>query len=398
MFHSVLPPKKHQSQLQLTVQSIDIFTNFLHELDDATKNWDKEQSNISVETDTIPWRGSMFPHIPATIKNHIETSPKQHKTFKFQIRHRTFHVSIIQPHTIHKKQQHQNFENECLQMMKQIYTWFHFIESNAKMECSHRLHIYIYLTDFKKTIPTMESAEIDEIHANTGMTTTCERNSDIQIYRREEWFKVLIHETMHNLGLDFSGTNEMITNKKIQALFSLDSIDLRIYESYCETWAEILNVVFYVYENFPKKQHIDKIQEGLYYESQWSLFQCSKVLNHYQLTYQENILDDNDIGGKTKKQYKERKTSVFSYYVIKSMFMFHPNEFLELCYTNNQPNIIQFQNNTRVLNLYCDFIESLCDSPNYLKTMEYYDTFIQKNKDTKKYKEILQTLRMTIIE
>jgi hypothetical protein len=60
MFHSVLPPKKHQSQLQLTVQSIDIFTNFLHELDDATKNWDKEQSNISVETDTIPWRGSMF--------------------------------------------------------------------------------------------------------------------------------------------------------------------------------------------------------------------------------------------------------------------------------------------------------------------------------------------------
>jgi hypothetical protein len=63
------------------------------------------------------------------------------------------------------------------------------------------------------------------------------------LYRMEEWFKVFIHETFHCLGLDFSGMNVSNSNKQILQLFPGCSrdMDVRVYETYCEIWAETLD-------------------------------------------------------------------------------------------------------------------------------------------------------------
>ena len=65
------------------------------------------------------------------------------------------------------------------------------------------MNIYIFLTDLKKKLPEHTGQEIGKINVNTGFTMTCRPKSNIVIYRKEEWFKVLIHETFHNFGLDF---------------------------------------------------------------------------------------------------------------------------------------------------------------------------------------------------
>jgi hypothetical protein len=84
-------------------------------------------------------------------------------------------------------------------------------------------------------------------HVNGGLSDICEPDGQIIVYRKEEWFKVFIHETMHNYGLDFAVLDNILrSNKKLQSIFSVQT-DIKIFESYCETWARIMNVFFESY-------------------------------------------------------------------------------------------------------------------------------------------------------
>jgi hypothetical protein len=80
----------------------------------------------------------------------------------------------------------------------------------------------------------------------------------IYIFRKEEWFKVFIHETFHSLGLDFARMPEESAN---QALFSIFPVrcDYRFYEAYTETWATILHSLILAMESrgsiYPKLEN-----------------------------------------------------------------------------------------------------------------------------------------------
>lgn len=63
-------------------------------------------------------------------------------------------------------------------------------------------HLYLFNT-VQKELPENKSEVIGPVNANTGYTYRCEKNNEIVIYRQEEWFKVLMHETMHTFGNDF---------------------------------------------------------------------------------------------------------------------------------------------------------------------------------------------------
>lgn len=156
-------------------------------------------------------------------------------------------------------------------------------------------------------------------------------------YRQEESFKVLVHELMHALGLDFSSMDCDVANNIIINNFKgiERDCDYRIYESYCETWAQIINILIIVSrENV--KDYMKKINEYLFYEKLWSIFQCAKVLHHYDISY-INILEGND-------HYTETKTQVFSYYILRAIAMTNLNEFVCWCCKNNS-NIIVFKKN-----------------------------------------------------
>ena len=64
----------------------------------------------------------------------------------------------------------------------------------------------------------------------------------VVIYRKEEWFKVFLHETMHYFAFDENlDNNELID--EISDFFLLKK-KIKVYEAYCEFWSRIMNSVF----------------------------------------------------------------------------------------------------------------------------------------------------------
>jgi hypothetical protein len=88
-----------------------------------------------------------------------------------------------------------------------ILMWLYILNQYASKQCANSLTIYLYFTSLEKKLPDSNIHILDEINVNTAFTTTCPKDSEIVIFRQEEWFKVLIHESFHNFGLDFSDMN-----------------------------------------------------------------------------------------------------------------------------------------------------------------------------------------------
>ena len=108
----------------------------------------------------------------------------------------------------------------------------------------------VYFIDLKKTLPRKHDDPIDQIHVNTAFTTTCQPHTNVHIFREEEWYRALIHESFHNLGLDFilmDSKFKKIAEDRIRAIFPVTITELRFYETYCEMWGEIMNCMFMVY-------------------------------------------------------------------------------------------------------------------------------------------------------
>ena len=89
--------------------------------------------------------------------------------------------------------------------------------------------MYIYFTSLKKKLPNSNIHILGENNVNTAFTHTCPVNSEIVIFRKEEWFKVLMHETFHNFALDFSNMNTEQCHLFIKNIFPLNSKDIQLF-------------------------------------------------------------------------------------------------------------------------------------------------------------------------
>jgi hypothetical protein len=273
--------------------------------------------------------------------------------------------------------------------------WLCIADYFASNKCSNVINIHLVLTDHLKLLPSKDK-EISKEHANSAFTTSCAPHTTINIYRYEEWFKVFIHETMHNLGLDFSAMNTNLPNTYIKKTYPLFHIkDLRIYESYCEIWAELINIVFYVFFTSTKKI-FEKIVKCVLIETEWSLLQCVKVLNFYGLTYKEmyEVTADNK-----RHKYKETDTHIMSYYVIKSLLFFKIKEFVIWCYNNND-NILDFKKSESNIISFCNFIRTHHNDKDFLLGLKKYEEFFKEYDDQSDLTMffIKNTLRMSLLE
>ena len=266
-------------------------------------------------------------------------------------------------------------------------------------------------------------------HVNGGLSNICQPNGRIIVYRREEWFKVLIHETMHNYGLDFSTLDITMANKKLHSIFSVQT-DIKIFESYCETWARVMNVFFESYfelnrhsrilftplttrkkfVNNVHKQHVVSLKnrntvtdkkerflnifyDNIQHESVFSIFQCVKILNFMGLDY--NIISNCNDENYTivNKLYKEQ-TNVFAYYVIVSVLIANFNNFILWCIDNNT-NLFNFKKDDASMDSFVMFI-----SKNY-KNSELLQMIVglEKRLENKTSSDqiLLSTMRMSVL-
>lgn len=351
---------------KLDKSSHELFIDFFHKLYDANI----EFSNLKFTSILVAnSKGSMFEHIPTKIKNGIGNNFKMN-LISMKFKHRTVNVYISPVENLTK-------------YIRQIYLWFHFIDNYAEHKCSVSMNVFLYLTNHTKLLPE-DGSPIDQINANTAFTTYCSESTDIHIYRNEEWFKVLIHESFHNLGLEFSPFINENINKQILDMFPVKS-HVNLGESYAEIWAEIINCVIISFITTKSKMNhsimISKLENMLNIETKFSLFQCAKVLKYNNMEYSDFFTNSN-----IKRGHYLENTNVLSYYIIKSILMFNKNIFIKWCIKNNR-NVLDFRKTNTNVDKYCALIKRLHKDPSFIFNINAVT--INGFKDT---------LRMTAIE
>jgi hypothetical protein len=296
-------------------------------------------------------------------------------------------------YTIHMYHSYIESTSIINQHVKRIFMWLYLASRFSHSKCSQNMTIKIYFTNAKKILPNKQRLPIEQEHANTAFTTSCKKETEINIFREEEWFKVCIHETFHCMGLDFSEMNNSASDAMILKIFPLNA-DVRLYETYCEIWAETMNIMFISYlssRNKNVEKMIEKTEKFLYYERLFSLFQCVKVIRHFHLTY-------DDIINKTKRaneNYKE-KTQILSYYILKCIYMFYINEYVDWCIDNNGETLDFNKKNgsfEKTVQSYVVFLETRYKLPEFLESIKYFE-----NNSVRKNIVIENTLRMSLFE
>ncbi len=288
-----------------------------------------------------------------------------------------------------------------------VFMWLHMISSHSK--CVESLNIYIYLTPFKKILPENKSEVIGPVNANTGYTYRCEKKNEIVIYREEEWFKVLLHETMHAFGNDFDLDYHETVSDDLTKIFSLPPhIDVRLSETYSEIWARIMNVAFQTYfkkppslESRTAKQFKKNFEFYLHLESVFSLYQCIKILDFMGVNY-EILIGDSDNSNRMMQTFYRENTHVFAYYVLTSILLHGNHEFLSWCIRNNGPGLHMFkvkatQDEFIRLILSCykrnDLLQKIVETEK--KVVRDYEKASASNSDHQN--QLTTTLRMTIV-
>jgi hypothetical protein len=373
-----------------------IFQNIHELIRDAHIEW-FNTSEMIIEIDQIP-QGELYNDIPNNFIKIIEASLSQQKTFQMNIGGRDIFVAFYaDANKSHSPKKWGTY-------LKKIYIWLSVVSHFASAACVKTLYVYIYLTHEKKQLPADPSTALGRNHANTAFTTSCTSNTEIHLYREEEWFKVFIHETFHSYGLDFSTMDNGPANAKIHEIFGV-SRDVRLYESYTEIWAEIIHICFLVHFQMvksPKLENIDnfvsKIRDILIYEITFSLLQCAKVLKHSGLSYEDIAKQDAASKQKVAAMYKE-ETPLFSYYIVKSVLLFFANDFVEWTMIHNRGSF-NFQKTQTNVNAYIQFIQKHSKTQEYVKTMKSMEECLNRSSQNSVFRnEVgLNSMRMTLHE
>ena len=297
--------------------------------------------DFNIDNNTGTKYGEHFDDIPDNIRSYISKTKFLCNTVTTKINTKNVTIHIMHPHKL------------VNDMIPLLLKWLTYAYSISPDKCSQQLRIFIYLTPFKKTIPTMDA--IDRSHANNAFTFACAENNEINIYRNEEWFKVFIHETIHALGIDFSRfSHGRITNPVLKEIYNVN-IDFHLHEAYCETLATILNLCL-------KHQHHSfnvfyrNLQRKLFNEALFSLYQSAKLLNHHNVQYKQLVRT-------RKSQIYNEKTPLFSYFIIKSCLMYHGDAFI--MYLNSHGIVFH----EKYLSSFLDLIKRLANKQPFISDL-----------------------------
>jgi hypothetical protein len=337
-------PKQHLSHTSkmLIKQIVDTMEMAVHSF-----NQIPDFREHVLKQDEFP-KGKDYEYVVEDIKTELFHSKKLGKEYSFTIGSRTFTIYAVYPYKDAWNTTDANkIYNVLDKAIKKMYVWLFIANHFSDMNCSSHLTIYWYLTKHAKTLPN-ENEIIDRIHVNSAFTMACSENAnEMYIFREEEWFKVFIHESFHSLGLDFASLSEKDANNAMFSIFPVHC-DLRFSEAYTECWAEIINVLFTcILEYSCDESHINmdtlsrKIENKLQDEIMFSLFQFSKILRHNKITYSDLF---------KKNEYKE-SSNVFSYYILKTIFLFFYNDFIEWTAEHNDGTLQFKQTQSNVLSL-----------------------------------------------
>tara|TARA_B100001094_G_scaffold272814_1_gene278859 strand:- start:1311 stop:2504 length:1194 start_codon:yes stop_codon:yes gene_type:complete len=223
-------------------------------------------------------------------------------------------------------------DNKFKKIFFRVLTFINLLNEN---QLNKKLILNIYLTDFKKEFNDCilnnndNQNELGAKNVNSGFTD----GISITIFRGEEILKVLIHELIHFYDIDI--TNRSETCKECKLEFNIkDNTKLLLNEGFVETWANILNILFIMYEENKETFSINLFKNKIKLEKKFCLYQTSKILLNYNFKSYNDFLNNEK---KLKNSGLKQSTSVFSYYIAKSIYLFNIEKFLNI-YLNKELN------------------------------------------------------------
>lgn len=226
------------------------------------------------------------------------------------------------------------FKKDILKKGRLVAGLITFLSFYAKLP--KQIFLHVYLTSLKKKLQT--GTTIGFFNVNTGFTTA--NGNSIFIFRKEEWFKVLIHESFHCFGLDFTTNNHVVDRYK--NIFPINSTFL-IYEAYTEFWAEVINIAVFAFHS-EKQLFSKKFKYYLGIEQKYKILQMTKVLHHMNnLSYKDLIFDINP------ERFQE-ESNVFSYYVLTTILLCAFQDFLYWCRIHNETNLLMSRKDMQYCN------------------------------------------------
>ena len=334
---------------------------------------------------------------PEIVRKHIDESVISEICYSFSLFDRNIKIFfMVEEDNIELKLDTYN------RYVDNIVMWIYILNQYASKQCVHSLKLYFYFTSLEKHLPNSNISILDEINVNTAFTTTCPKDSEIVVFRKEEWFKVFIHETFHNFGLDFSDMNNKVVHACILHIFNVKS-EVNLYESYTEFWAEIMNALFCSFIALKNKTDINQFLSNsefyINFERTYSFFQLVKTLKFMGLQYEDLYSKDEHSKVLRDHLYKE-KTNVLAYYVIKTIIINNYQSFLLWCKTNNIL-LMQFKKTPLNQNEFCRFIEKNYKTRSILESISNTQIFLNKlvnKKHNPNIRYLLSNLRMSICE
>ena len=198
----------------------------------------------------------------------------------------------------------------------------------------------------------------------------------------------MIHESFHCFGLYFSHHDNSESEKEITKTFKIENKNgLRVYEAYCEIWAAVLNIVFISYLTTKDKKSFTILFEHLVNkELSFTFFQCTKILNHNNISY-NNMIDENAKVAKTTET-----TNTTSYYFLKMILFLNLRKFELWC---KRYNNTLFEFDKRQIMNFIDFIKKHSNTPPLQISLQRMKNFHKRAKLSSFAKK---TMRMTIVK
>lgn len=390
-----------------TQKTNNIFEDMYHEINNAITYIDGlEKDDIDFYTMTvedivyvnqIP-KPSTFPanSFPSVVRKQIDETIQCKITFTTKLFNRNIKVYFL-------------LEDGCsktglyVKYFKYMLAWIYILTKHSSQACAENLTVFVYHILLNKLLPKSNIDILGEEHVNTAFTATCPKKSEIIVFRKEEWFKVFMHETFHNFGLDFSDMNNEVCNRIILSIFPVNT-NVNLYEAYTEFWARIMNTLFCSYiflkDKSDVKQFLKNSEFFINMEIVYSYFQTVKVLNFMGLDY-THLFNKNKNAEIVRNSLYKENTSVLAYYVITLILINDYQSLLEWCLENNT-TIFQFKKTTSNQSKFCKIIQknykksSILSSVNCTRqTLLNLQTSPNKSKTTN---YILNNLRMTLCE
>jgi hypothetical protein len=374
------------------IKSADMWTN-------AEETQNKIRTHLTEGKENIApsWVMEESKYIPTYIQNYIIEHNKGYIQYKLTIGDRDIEIyfSLLNNSDFNSLGQFDKY-------VKKMMTWLKIAFSYAPHKCSRVLKIYVFLTPFKKKLPNNQFHVLSQDHCNSAVTMSCNPHGEIIVYRKEEFFKVFIHETFHTLGLDFSTMPLNKFNEKVKNIFPIKS-DFNLFESYSEFWASTMTILISSY--FLLDDKADEENFYLYcdvcmrFEKMFALFQLVKILDFMGLKY-PNLYSCDKISLTARRYLFKEKTNVFAYYIIKTLLLYNNVDFLLWCKKNNN-NFICFNKSPRMLNIFLDFIKNIHNDTYFLNDISRMGGFLSKMKGSHskpKHNLLTKTMRMSLCE